>query len=553
MQKVHLNVAKTVFFLSLFSSFLLTELFYSSSFSPDFQTYYSYINFNFQNVETTNHGHGHLYYYIVSFIIYLKSNLISELNIGSILNSSIQLANFLLFCFGLRGIHLLMIKNKFSQFTSFLSMSVIIFSPAAIIMRVWMKPEILAFSLLPWIIFYFDNYFMDRKLKNLIFALAPLCLVLQTKGSIFGMVSLFLFLKYINKIVKNIDLFYKALVVFIILFSILYLENYILNDIHIFDHRASDPQNYDHKASISFLTHINRLDFYYFPIYEYHNNSFIGITMLDTFGDYFNLSFKSDKSFFNYDALQITSNEFLKIYSREYLGLALSVLFYLFLGLEAYKNKRLRIFYIAPFLGMFVLILNAFGVPSNNFDPTKGDTLKVHYYSFLITISFIFIFATKFNKRKFLSYISLILFTFSFLFIMGFPKTESSNINFYLSDKNTYTNLCPLGKIFVESNNLCNQTMSICKHNLYAENISLETISEKKLRTISEDYILKMEDKNNNIITVINPNDCAKKLKSEIKLYNPLGKNLRIPPIVNILFFFVSLFSGLVTIKRKNI
>ena len=210
MQNLNLNIARVIFFISLISSFLLTELFYASSFSPDFQTYYSFINFNFQNVESTNHGHGHFYYYFVSFIIYLKSYLISELNIGSILNSSIQLTNFLLFCFGLRGIHLLLIKNKFSQFTSYISMSAICFFPAAIIMRVWMKPEILAFSLLPWIIFYIDNYFTDKKLKNLIFAFLPLCLVLQTKGSIFGMVSLFLFLRYIKKIVQNKELVYIA-------------------------------------------------------------------------------------------------------------------------------------------------------------------------------------------------------------------------------------------------------------------------------------------------------------------------------------------------------
>ncbi len=85
MQNINLKIAKVIFYFSLVFSFFLTELFYSSNFSPDFQTYYSFIDFNFQNVETTNHGHGHLYYYIISFVIYLKSNLISEdLSVGSI-------------------------------------------------------------------------------------------------------------------------------------------------------------------------------------------------------------------------------------------------------------------------------------------------------------------------------------------------------------------------------------------------------------------------------------------------------------------------------------
>ena len=202
---------------------------------------------------------------------------------------------------------------------------------------------------------------------------------------------------------------------------------------------------------------------------------------------------------------------------------------------------------------MFILILNAFGVPSNNFDPSKGDTLKVHYYSFLITISFIFIFARTVNNKKLVGLISLTLLTSSFVFIMGFPKIESSNINFYLNDKNTFSNLCPLGKVIVNSDKNCNQPVSICDHNLYAESISLETISEKKVRTISEKHILKMEDRNNNIISVDSPNDCVKNLEDGILLYNPIGRNLKIPPLINILYFFISLFSGIFLKRIKSI
>ena len=217
------------------------------------------------------------------------------------------------------------------------------------------------------------------------------------------------------------------------------------------------------------------------------------------------------------------------------------------------KNKRLRIFYIAPFLGMFILILNALGIPNNNFDPSKGDTLKVHYYSFLITISFIFIFARTINNKRLVSFISLTLLTSCFVFIMGFPKIESSNINFYLNDKNTFSNLCQVGKVIVGSDKNCNQPVSICDHNLYAESISFETISEKKVRTISENYILKMEDGNNNIISVNNPYDCVKNLENGILLYNPIGRDLKIPPLINILYFFISLFSGIFLKRIKTI
>ena len=544
MEKLNLRVWKVIFFLSLLGSFLITELFYSSSFSPDFQTYFTYIDFNFKNTNLTNNGHGHLYYYLVSSTIFIKSYMISELNISSILNSSVQLTNFILYCFGIFGIFLLLLKNNISKQTAYITLTIANFFPAAIIMRIWMKPEILAFSLLPWIVLFFDEYLEKKDTKNLIFTMLPLCLVLQTKGSIFGMISLFLFLKYINKILENTQIIKVGFAFFLFFFILLYFENFLLNDIHLFDHRAASPDDYNYKATLSFLTHINRLDFYYFPIFEYHNNSFIGITLLDAFGDYFNLSFNSDKSFFNYDKLQIGRNGLSKLYSRQYLGLAFSLTLCISLIIGALKNNKLRIYYIGPFIGMLVLALNALGVPSNNFDPTKGDTIKVHYYSFLLTLAFIFIVSKIFNSKKILPVILTVFLISSFLFLLGFPKTENSNINFYLDDKVSYTNLCPVGKLLLDSSNDCNKTISICKHNLYSENISLETLSEEKIKNISEKNQLTLVNSENELVFVSGISDCLQKLSTGYELYNPIGKSLRTPPLANLLYFIATLFGG---------
>ena len=215
------------------------------------------------------------------------------------------------------------------------------------------------------------------------------------------------------------------------------------------------------------------------------------------------------------------------------------------------------IIFIISIGGLLFLMPEKFGYIINRLvtflDPSKGDTLKVHYYSFLITISFIFIFARTINNKRLVSFISLTLLTSCFVFIMGFPKIESSNINFYLNDKNTFSNLCQVGKVILGSDKNCNQPVSICDHNLYAESISFETISEKKVRTISEKHILKMEDGNNNIISVNNPYDCVKNLENGILLYNPIGRDLKIPPLINILYFFISLFSGIFLKRIKTI
>ena len=101
--------------------------------------------------------------------------------------------------------------------------------------------------------------------------------------------------------------------------------------------------------------------------------------------------------------------------------------------------------------------------------------------------------------------------------------------------------------------NPLNQPVSICDHNLYAESISFEIITEKKVRTISEKHILKMKDRNNNIISVNNPNDCVKNLEDGVLLYNPIGKNLKIPPLINVLYLFISLISGIFLKRIKTI
>ena len=108
-------------------------------------------------------------------------------------------------------------------------------------------------------------------------------------------------------------------------------KNFNVNQIHLLDHDSEEYEAWQNKASINFLYHLNKWDFYYFPIRHYHNNSLIGITLFDTFGDYFDLSFNSDSSYFNYERQKLFSEGFLKTYSRQYLALFVALVFYLLL------------------------------------------------------------------------------------------------------------------------------------------------------------------------------------------------------------------------------
>ena len=113
------------------------------------------------------------------------------------------------------------------------------------------------------------------------------------------MVSILLFLKFFKKLQK--------LQIHIVSFLILsfhctsFTESQNVNGYSVIEHDISNELRYDNSADIKFITNINKWDFYYFPIYPYHNNSALGITLLDTYGDYFNVYIDYDEHLFYYE------------------------------------------------------------------------------------------------------------------------------------------------------------------------------------------------------------------------------------------------------------
>ena len=62
-----------IFAISTIGTFIFGELYFSSNTGADFGKYISYIEFFFNNSESTNHGQGVLYYYLVSSVIDFRS------------------------------------------------------------------------------------------------------------------------------------------------------------------------------------------------------------------------------------------------------------------------------------------------------------------------------------------------------------------------------------------------------------------------------------------------------------------------------------------------
>ena len=122
-----------------------------------FSKYYDYINY-FLGVDVDiDYGQGALYYYLISISINNKIELINIGNIDYVLSSSVHNVNLVIFVFGLVGIYRLLKFKNFDNFTIFVSILGLLMFPQSIYMRAVMKPEILCFATLPWILLYLEN------------------------------------------------------------------------------------------------------------------------------------------------------------------------------------------------------------------------------------------------------------------------------------------------------------------------------------------------------------------------------------------------------------
>ena len=541
------------FIFASFASFTVLDLYYFSTQSPDFRTYFTYIEFFTNNGNSTGHGHGLLYYYLVSVITVLKSDLLTAVTFNSVVSSAVILTNYLIYLLGLAGYFQILKKINYSSGAIFLTFAGISFLPPVLGMIMYLKPEILAFALLPWIIFSFDNFIYTKKYFHLIASLLLLSLLLQTKGSIFGIVLIFLFMYYFEFIKNEFSLLLKITPLFLILFLILFLENYSVNQIHLFNHIPQDYSSYQNRASISFIYHINKFDFWYFPIFNYHSNSFIGISLLDTFGDYFNLSFNNDKSYLFYDEVLFSNNSFIQKFLRQYLGIVMTLLFYLSSFVYFLLKKKKRIVIVSPLIGMIILLINAFGFPSLNFDPTKGDTLKVHYYSFILCFSLILLLINALKRQGIFSYFLLITLIISSLFISGFPKVEDSNINFYLESKASFTNICSFNKkVLTRSLDAnCDKVENFCKHNINSENIFEKLLLDKQIRYISIEDNVKVINNLGVEIQINDRNDCLIKLSDSSNSLITKYSTLANIPIINLLYLVTAMLLIITSIFKK--
>ena len=476
-----INYRKTLFFLAFSVSIYIVKeanfLFYNSTDGPDFDTYSVYLEYLFNNLSSTGREQGLFYYYIQSWYFYLNYSSFDSLSFYTLLHKSILELNFILFLIGLLGLYKLLRFFKFDYYTAILTLIFINFVPLSIAQRIVFKPEILTFAFLPWIILCMEKFKNEKNLRYLFLAIPFLIISTTSKGSLLVMVVLFLIIFYLKDLFNlNLKSILYLALVFFISFSLVISEDTVSNGKNLseLESGARSDLNYNYKAPVSIIYNIDIYELVSSPIKNNHADSFIAITLLDTFGDYYDIYWDNDASLFfknRREVLQFKESKEIKApvydsssksfviylqnltdtYYRKFIGMILSLFFYFLLYKEIRDSNKLKKFLLAPLIGMSVLLIHVIsGFPANNFNPDSGDTLKPLYYAPLFLLGAAFL-AAKLFKKNIKNKLLILPFIFIALLITGFPKNLDSEMQRDISQINSYSSTCSINNTFLST------------------------------------------------------------------------------------------------------
>lgn len=479
MTKVKNITPFVLFFLSLIFSNQLIFLFFDITKSPDFTVYSTYFDYFFNNESYVVREQGLAYYFFSSLFLKFYNTFYEFFELNYLLSKSIYSSNSFIYIFGLLGYFNLLKYYKFSSKNIFIALSFLNFFPITLMLRMTIKPEIMAFTLMPWILLLIEKYFDSNKLLILLMSIPFTALLFTSKGSILG-ISMMFFTLYFFKKFKNMNrrhLFY-FLVTSIMLFSLTNFENKKSGISNIFDISSGvgesiseNSEKYNNKAPASIIYKVNLFNLFTSPIDNLHKDSFISIILLDTFGDYFKLYWNNNDSLFYKDRSELINTEITNeikipvfneqnlltiyvqketdIYLRETISLLLGGLFFSSLILNIFRKRKFTLFLLSPFIGASLILIHVItGFPKNNFDPSRGDSLKPFYFSFLLCLSFIFLLLKYLEKNNFTKYL-LIPYIFVIIILLGFPKNIDYQKN-QLIEINKYSSTCKINSLFID-------------------------------------------------------------------------------------------------------
>ena len=544
------------FIISLFTSYFLGEIFYNSIDGTDFYRYFRYIEYFNGTVETPSREQGLFYFWFISNFIEFSQNYYLPDKWEYVYSTAIQFGNFILYLVGLLGLFLWLASKKINKSVIFLSLSVLNFFPPVYGGRLIMKPEIIVFCFLPWVFIGIDNYFKNQKKLNLILVAPLLSLLVTSKGTIAIMVFLSLLYLYFEDIKKiNIKNLLVPVGIFIVLTTLLYNENSNINSVSLLSHQELDQ--YLFKAQISFLYNINFVELFTNPFRSQHANSLIGITLIDLFGDYFNRYWDHSRSLFLANRGGLF--EFLPN-PRRNISLLLSTIFVIS-SIFSSSNKIFKKYRMVYLIGTLILALTSLGLFGLHFNPEKGDTVKTHYYFYLIAISFTVIFVQYLSNKKYsIQLFSVFLTIIISLFIFGFPKTYDSEYESIMQDKLAVTIGCNISSLYYDNyfsveTKCLNKKIATC--GFYEEYAKPENHPDGYLIFQNDDFFnpINLIDTSGYTVTVNGYAECLNYAEGGYyRNINNIFNEDRTPLINNLvmLLSFISVIGFMVLAKKDN-
>jgi len=483
---------KILFFLTGYISLMITNLFYMSTISPDFNRYKLYLYYFFGGQTDFLPEQGFIYFFIIALFCKLQiqnfngdfENLMNSVgnqanfNISNLsafenkIHLGIQYGNFVIFMFGIFGIYQLLKIRNTSLIDIYKILTIVTILPLSLQLRLTMKPEILAFALFPFVILFYEKYLKNKNTYDLIALATTTSVILTLKASITGMILVVFGIKLLSNLKKiNIRKITILIFITICLVSAISYENYSISNYSIFERSELsdyfDQDEYNNRVTPDVFFNINLQDLILNPDKNYHANSLVGITLIDTFGDYFNEYWNKDYTFLKtYRKQFIQSGSSLDVdieknvltvpfpifnleKIRKLFGLSLSILFFIQI-FKIFRNKHNdKIYIISPLFGILILMLSALGFPENNFNPETGDTFKAYYYSFLSILALSLV-LQNYVKNNSLSFFKIAIYIPVIFFLIGFPMENNTYLDNQLYIQNSYTLTCSMDKHLID-------------------------------------------------------------------------------------------------------
>ena len=156
-----------------FYLFLITYIQYSSHRGTDFNIYGNYLNYFIFGIPGSLEEQTVGYFSLVSKISRFRIDTIKiSVDYKELLyNHGIQITNYLLFVIGLVGIYKLLMYLNIDKFHSLTIINLLSVFPPLVGLRMILKPEIIAFAFLPWLIYLIVLYKKTFQKKYLVLLL----------------------------------------------------------------------------------------------------------------------------------------------------------------------------------------------------------------------------------------------------------------------------------------------------------------------------------------------------------------------------------------------